>query len=372
MFTATRGGDLTAALIVNYSITGSALSGTDYSGLANGTLTFAAGSATAVLSIPTLNDALIDPGKTLTVTLTAPAGYVVATGGSLSATVIQIDNDPQQLVIAQTRDGGEAGGVAAIFTLSRSGPRTAPLTVSYALSGTATAGVDYTGTSTGTVTFLAGSNTTTLTIPVVDDALFDPDEQIIATITAPSGYLLVPGFEIAEALITDNDPAPVVTLAATSGVAGAANDLTIAGGLGNENLTGGVGNDTLNGGLGNDTLTGGAGADIFRFDSVLNATTNVDVITDFTPTAVATTTDRIQLENTGAGLFAGITATGTLQAPAFVSGSAFANANQRIRYDGSTGNLLYDPDGNGAATSILFATISPNLAALNNTHFVVT
>ncbi|MCX5956170.1 MAG: hypothetical protein NTW51_07105, partial [Cyanobacteria bacterium] len=55
VFTATRGGDLTAALIVNYSITGTAISGTDYSGLANGTLTFLAGSATAVLSIPTLN-----------------------------------------------------------------------------------------------------------------------------------------------------------------------------------------------------------------------------------------------------------------------------------------------------------------------------
>jgi hypothetical protein len=319
-----------------------------------------------------LNDALVDPGKTLTVTLTAPTGYVVAAGGSLSATVTQIDNDPQQLVIAQTRDGSEAGGVAAIFTVSRSGPRTAPLTVTYTLSGTATAGVDYTGPSTGTVTFLAGSNTTTLVIPIVDDAIFDPDDRIIATITAPSGYLIVPGFETADALIIDNDPAPLVGVAAMSVANGAANDLAITGGLGSENLTGGVGNDTVNGGLGNDTLTGGAGADIFRFDSVLNDTSNVDLITDFTPTSDVTTTDRIQLENTGAGLFTGITATGTLEAAVFVSGTAFGNAGQRILYDGSTGNLLYDSDGNGAAASILFATISPSLAILNNTHFVVT
>ena len=33
---------------------------------------------------------------------------------------------------------------------------------------------------------------------------------------------------------------------------------------------------------------------------------------------------------------------------------------------------FYDPDGNGAAASILFATLSPNLTTLNNTHFVVT
>jgi Ca2+-binding RTX toxin-like protein len=137
-------------------------------------------------------------------------------------------------------------------------------------------------------------------------------------------------------------------------------------------ITGNSGSNSLSGGDGNDTLTGGVGADIFRFASALNATTNVDRITDFTPTAVATTTDRIQLENTGTGLFTAITTTGTLAATAFVSGAVFTGAAQRIRYDGATGNLFYDPDGNGAQASTLFATLNPDLTTLNNTHFVVT
>ncbi|MBZ4217856.1 hypothetical protein, partial [Klebsiella aerogenes] len=80
------------------------------------------------LSIPTLDDALVDPGKTLTVTLTAPSGTVGATGGSLSATVSQIDND-SPLAIVATTPGNETGPVPSVFTATRGGNLTAPLKV---------------------------------------------------------------------------------------------------------------------------------------------------------------------------------------------------------------------------------------------------
>ena len=142
------------------------------------------------------------------------------------------------------------------------------------------------------------------------------------------------------------------------------------GGAGNDNLIGGDGNDVLNGGLGNDTCTGGLGADIFRFDSVLNASTNVDRITDFTPTTSSTTSDRIHLENSGAGLFTAIPRRGTLAPAAFIRGAAFANTSQRIRYDSGSGDLFYDPDGSGSQASILFATLESNLP-MTNSQFVV-
>ena len=162
------------------------------------------------------------------------------------------------------------------------------------------------------------------------------------------------------------------TLSGIENVTGGSSADTLTGNADPNVLNGRLRNDSLNGGLGNDSLTGGLGADIFRFDSVLNGTTNVDRITDFTPTAVSTTTDRIQLENTGTGLFTAITATGTLAATAFISGTAFTNTTQRIRYEGITGNLFYDPDGNGAKASIRFATLSAGLNTLNNTNFQVT
>ena len=134
-------------------------------------------------------------------------------------------------------------------------------------------------------------------------------------------------------------------------------------------LTGGGGNDTLNGGAGNDTLIGGAGADRFRFATALNATTNRDVISDFSisPLDIAQR-DIIELEN---AVFTALTTTGTLAASAFFIGAAASTAAQRILYNSGTGSLLYDSDGNGANGSIAFATLTTGLA-LNNTFFTIT
>ncbi len=174
-----------------------------------------------------------------------------------------------------------------------------------------------------------------------------------------------------------------LTLTGTTAVNGSGNALnnlitgnsaanTLNGGDGNDSLVGAAGNDSLNGGAGNDLLTGGVGADIYRFDTALNASTNVDRITDFTPTTSAATTDLIQLENTGVGLFTAITATGTLAAAAFINGAAFTTAAQRIRYESTTGNLFYDADGSGIAQgSTLFATLNSGLA-MTNAQFTVT
>jgi hypothetical protein len=120
--------------------------------------------------------------------------------------ILMVDTRPRQLTIAQTRDGHEQGAVTAVFTLSRTGPRSSPLTVAYTLGGSATPGSDYSGAGAGTVTFPVGSDTTTLTLPVADDSEAEGEELIIARITAPVGYTLVPGFEKADALLIDNDP----------------------------------------------------------------------------------------------------------------------------------------------------------------------
>jgi Ca2+-binding RTX toxin-like protein len=219
---------------------------------------------------------------------------------------------------------------------------------------------------------------------IADNGTNGIDELRFSSTTAGQTLTVFAGDTGLERVVIGNGTAASASTSGTTALsinaAAAVNALTITGNDGVNTLTGSAfadtiigngGNDTLNGGLGNDNLTGGTGADIFRFASLLNSTTNVDRITDFTPTAVATTSDRIQLENTGAGLFTAITATGTLAATAFVNGAAFTTAAQRIRYESTTGYLFYDSDGNGAAASIQFATLNTGLA-INNTHFVVT
>ncbi len=130
--------------------------------------------------------------------------------------------------------------------------------------------------------------------------------------------------------------------------AGLGND-TLNGAAGNDVLLGGAGNNVLNGGIGNDRLVGGAGVDTFLFNSVLNTTTNVDVITDY-----GIADDVIKLENTGAGVF-GTLSTGNLAVAAFNSGAgmiAATQADDRIFYDTNRrlvlrrGRLGHDRAGN--------------------------
>ena len=114
------------------------------------------------------------------------------------------------------------------------------------------------------------------------------------------------------------------------------------------------GNDTLNGGVGNDTLSGGTGIDTFRFDTLLSASTNLDVLADF-----SVQDDTIELEN---GIFTSLTSTGTLAANQFVIGTAAQDSNDYLIYNATTGALYYDADGTGATAAVQFASLSIGLA----------
>jgi VCBS repeat-containing protein len=129
-----------------------------------------------------------------------------------------------------------------------------------------------------------------------------------------------------------------------------------------DSLQGGVGNDTLVGGVGPDQLTGGTGQDTFVFDS-LTVSTDFDTVKDF-----SLTDDRLSISSTAFAALAGA-AGGVLPASAFRSGSQATTPDQHLIYNPSTGNLYYDPDGNGSAAmvQIAFFSTKPLLGAANFT-----
>jgi Ca2+-binding RTX toxin-like protein len=137
-------------------------------------------------------------------------------------------------------------------------------------------------------------------------------------------------------------------------VDGTESGAALTGDSGGNTLLGTVNNDTLAGQAGNDTLTGNAGADKFVFNTALNASSNVDTISDF-----ASGTDKIMLDHLiFSALSAGNVAAGSFVAEANASAH---DANDHILYDTNTGNLFYDPDGGGvlgAQTATLFATLA--------------
>jgi serralysin len=148
--------------------------------------------------------------------------------------------------------------------------------------------------------------------------------------------------------------------AAANTLDGSSGDDTLFGLGGADTLLGGIGNDTLWGGTGKDTLTGGAGKDTFYFDAF--GTANVDKITDFN-----VKDDTIGLD---AAFFTRL-AVGNLTSAAYKAGTKATDSSDRIIYDSKTGNLFYDPDGNGSQAQQLIATLSKSLG-ITYADFVVT
>ena len=98
------------------------------------------------------------------------------------------------------------------FTISSSSPAPAGgIIVSYSLAGTATTGSDYTNPQAGSVTIAAGTNTTTVTLPIIDDNEVEPSETIQLTITGVSGTAVI-GTASASITITSDDILPGILL----------------------------------------------------------------------------------------------------------------------------------------------------------------
>jgi subtilisin-like proprotein convertase family protein len=80
---------------VDYLVTGgSAVFGTDHT-LADGTLTFPAGTETASITVPLLNDFVEDGDQTLEITLANPANVILSATGPITHTLTITDNDPK-------------------------------------------------------------------------------------------------------------------------------------------------------------------------------------------------------------------------------------------------------------------------------------
>ena len=223
VFTLTRTGSTTTSLAVNLSWTGTAGAG-DYTIAVSGgtlsadrsTLTFAAGSATATLTITPVNDTAVEPTETVILTVLAGAGY--APGTVASATGSIDDNDVAIAVTASDATGAEQGADPIVFTVSRTGYLAVSTAINLAWSGTALAGSDYNVTVSGatlssdrlTLTFAAGAATATITLTPIDDAAVEGNETATLTIASGISYTVgTPSF--ASATIADNDSAPVVS-----------------------------------------------------------------------------------------------------------------------------------------------------------------
>jgi protein-L-isoaspartate O-methyltransferase len=200
VYTFTRNGVTTGALTINFSVSGAAAFGADYTqtGAASfngtsGTVSFAAGNTTAAVTLDPSADATVESDETAVLTVTAGAGYNVASPSSATGTITTDDTD---VTVAVSPSSVTEDGVPnLVYTFTRNGVTTGALTVNFSVSGTAAFGTDYTQTgaasfngASGTVNFAAGNSTAAVTVDPATDSSGESDETVILTVTAGTGY----------------------------------------------------------------------------------------------------------------------------------------------------------------------------------------
>jgi hypothetical protein len=295
IYTFSRTGSITSALTVNYTVAGTATLGTDYTGIAatsaTKTVTFAANSSTATVTVDPIADSAVELDETVALTLASGTGYTVGTATAVVGTII---NDDLPLITLDVSPPvvAEDGSANLVYTFSRSGPIASALTVNYSIAGTANTS-DYIGGTPGsnkTITFSAGLSTVALTINPIADSKIEVDETVILMLQSGTGYSASTTAPVIGTILNDDLPLTSLSsatlpsgyesliLAGSSSINGTGNssDNSITGnsgknylrGLaGNDQLYGWAGDDTLDGGLGDDTMNGGAGNDTFYVDS---------------------------------------------------------------------------------------------------------
>lgn len=184
-----------------------AVSGSDYTAITNQNFVIASGTTQVSVPVSTLEDSLNENDETFLVSVLAASKGTVSGSGTVTIT----DNDPLPTLTftnATSTFAENAGTVQVNYSLSQASGRNVTATLS--LSGTATAGSDYTSPGSS-ITIPAGTISGSISISITNDTSYEPSEDIILTLSQLSGADA--GAILTHTLtITDNDSTPTVSI----------------------------------------------------------------------------------------------------------------------------------------------------------------
>ena len=186
--------------------TGTATSGTDYTALPAGTLTFSPGTRSQAITVTVQGDITVEADETVVIELSSPSGATLSTTASSgTGTISNDDTLPTLSVDSPTVNEGDSGSTSMVFTVTLSAAYSQDVTVDYADAGTgtATSGTDYTAVTAGTLTFAAGTTSQTITVSVTGDTTSEPDETVAISLSNPTNATV--STATATGTIADND-----------------------------------------------------------------------------------------------------------------------------------------------------------------------
>jgi len=205
-FTLTRAGDNSSALTVNYTMSGTAANGTDYSALP-GSVTFLPGTIATNIDVIVTDDTEAEFTETAVLTLASGTGYGI---GTASATVAIADNEPTEIAFTTgtTNELLESYAPSKVtLQLARRGLVGAPVAIQLAYAGTATRGADFDGPLS--VNLAANEVFTNLTLTPINDQIYEGNELAVVSVASGS-YTLGVTNPAYVAVVDDEYPAGTV------------------------------------------------------------------------------------------------------------------------------------------------------------------
>lgn len=230
-FQISRSGSTTAPLVVWVKVSGTAIQNTDYrfSSTIGSFVTIPAGSSQLSVMVNAIDDALIETTETIRVELDNETSSGALVSYAIAADRVNLtlaDNEdplapPLPIVTLAATDSiaAEFPANSASFRLTRTNNLAVGFDVSYTLSGSASAGLDYLAPP-AVITFPPGVAFVDVPIHPVNDSLVEPVESIIFTLAPVPGSYAFGQTTSATVQLSSEDlpPPPVVTI--TSPTAG--------------------------------------------------------------------------------------------------------------------------------------------------------
>ena len=212
-FTVNRTGNTASAVSATYTVSGAAVDTADFGGsLPTGTVNFASGVTSQIISINVSGDTEIESDEAFVVTLSAPVSTLIGTATANGT--IQNDDDSISIVATSaSKPEGDTGTTAFTFTVNRTGNTVSAVSATYTVSGAAVDGADFGGSlPTGTVSFASGVTSQVITVNVSGDTTVESDEAFTVTLSAPVGTVI--GTASANGAIQNDDES--ISITATS------------------------------------------------------------------------------------------------------------------------------------------------------------
>ncbi|WP_425519283.1 putative Ig domain-containing protein [Xanthomonas cannabis] len=273
VYTVTLSQTNTSATTVNLARSGTATSGTDYTGAVS-SVVVPANASSASFSVTPIADGVVEPDETVTFSVANGTGYSPGSPASATATIVNDDITTASIAVSPA-SVAEDGGTNLTYTVTLTNTSSTAVSIGFSVGGTATSGTDFAAVNSPLV-IPAGQTSGSIVIDPTADATSEPDETVVITLNAGSGYVVgspnsatgtilnddVPSLSINDVSVNEGNAGTTtatftVALSQPAGAGGVSFDISTADGTAN------AGSDYVASSLSGQTIPAGSSSATF-------------------------------------------------------------------------------------------------------------